>query len=376
MIKGADQDQQTETAWADEGSGTRVLGPRQRFVARMAVFVLALAASGGGLAWFTHGLSHTRYPPDLVIPPTGTLVTLAVLIVILLRPHLARRAMLVYAQLMIGLLAVSAAWFLHAALEPGSRPLVEMLPPVSPMLVALLAITTVFFQPATALRLGLGAWLLVALPLLIYMIAHPDERESARGLELMMMLGPLSLLMAIMIPLQLENDRRLTELTQAELQARNRALRDPLTDLFNRRAFEDRLAGVIAQSSHPQQLILLDIDHFKAINDKYGHPVGDQVIREVGRRCSSLLGRGDIFARWGGEEFAAICAEAENEPAAMAERMRRAIEATPIEPAGRVTASLGVTRVHGNDTLQGALKRADEALYAAKQRGRNRVVLG
>ncbi|MCB1612787.1 MAG: GGDEF domain-containing protein, partial [Xanthomonadales bacterium] len=226
------------------------------------------------------------------------------------------------------------------------------------------------------LRLGLGAWLLVALPLLIYMIAHPDERESARGLELMMMLGPLSLLMAIMIPLQLENDRRLTELTQAELQARNRALRDPLTDLFNRRAFEDRLAGVIAQSSHPQQLILLDIDHFKAINDKYGHPVGDQVIREVGRRCSSLLGRGDIFARWGGEEFAAICAEAEDEPAAMAERMRRAIEATPIEPAGRVTASLGVTRVHGNDTLQGALKRADEALYAAKQRGRNRVVLG
>ncbi|MGE4070465.1 MAG: GGDEF domain-containing protein [Lysobacterales bacterium] len=375
-IEARDQHQQTESAEIAENADASALSPRQRFIARLALFAVALATSGSGLAWLTHVLSGPRYPPDLVIPPIGTLINLGVLVVIVLQPRRARAAMLVYAQLMIGLMAASAVWYIHAALEPGSRPLIEMLPPVSPMLVGLLVVTTVFFRPKTALRLGFSAWLLVALPLLIYLMAHPDERESTRGLELMMMLGPLSLLMTILIPLQRENERRLTELTQAELQARNRALRDPLTDLFNRRAFEDRLASVIAQGSHPQQLLLMDIDHFKAINDRHGHPAGDEVIREVGRRCSSLLGRGEIFARWGGEEFAAICAESEDAPAATAERMRRAIEATPIEPAGRVTASLGVTRVHGNDTLESALKRADEALYTAKQQGRNRVVLG
>jgi diguanylate cyclase (GGDEF)-like protein len=172
-------------------------------------------------------------------------------------------------------------------------------------------------------------------------------------------------------------------LMAAEL--RRLAASDPLTGIPNRRHFEERSAQIIAAreaSGHSVAVLMLDVDHFKKINDSHGHPVGDEVLKEVARRCREALRDRDLFARFGGEEFVALLAAPalEDAPAA-AERMRAAVAATPIKVGDAritVTVSIGAAlgeAVPGSDQtlLDDLIARADEALYRAKAEGRNRV---
>lgn len=162
------------------------------------------------------------------------------------------------------------------------------------------------------------------------------------------------------------------------------AVHDPLTGLDNRRAFMDtggRLLGLAARNGHPLGLIMLDIDHFKRINDQFGHAAGDQVLCEAARRMTQALRTTDLVARIGGEEFAMLLPEAS--PAALAaaaERVRKAFADAPVRLDSQallpVTASLGTAQLSVGDTLDALLSRADKALYAAKGAGRNRVAEG
>lgn len=162
------------------------------------------------------------------------------------------------------------------------------------------------------------------------------------------------------------------------------ASRDALTGLFNRRHFDLRLAEDLREAQctgQPLALLLLDVDHFKSVNDAFGHAAGDAALRTVAAVLSSRLRRGgDMLARYGGEEFAMVLPGADPAAAAaLAERLRQAVADAPV-PAPladrRLTISIGVAVYPGGGLPADAswlLRRADAALYAAKRAGRNRV---
>ena len=169
----------------------------------------------------------------------------------------------------------------------------------------------------------------------------------------------------------------ITNLKQVEDELRTLTVTDPLTGIYNRRYFLDQLRGELARharSGHGLGLIMLDIDHFKRVNDSFGHDVGDLVLKELCRRLATRLRRTDTFCRLGGEEFVVICPEADREQTLhLAEDLRRRVEDSPFPQAGPVTISLGVSSAQADDDGESLLQRADHALYAAKESGRNRV---
>lgn len=150
---------------------------------------------------------------------------------------------------------------------------------------------------------------------------------------------------------------------------------DPLTGLNNRRGMEIALSAWTAERQ-PFAIVALDIDHFKNVNDTYGHDVGDEVLKLLAGVMRANSREGDVLCRMGGEEFVVLLPGAELDVARqVAERLRRGVEQAAMEPVGHITVSLGVARwpEHGGDVGQ-ALKVADEMLYEAKRSGRNRVV--
>jgi diguanylate cyclase (GGDEF)-like protein/PAS domain S-box-containing protein len=155
------------------------------------------------------------------------------------------------------------------------------------------------------------------------------------------------------------------------------ATTDPLTGLANRRAFEARLAEEIARArdGRPLSLVALDLDHFKDVNDTFGHDVGDAVLRELAVRMRAAARAADVVARVGGEEFAWLLPGCTARQAhAAAERLRAAVETTPFGVAGVRTLSAGVAQLAGGDDRGGLVRRADALLYVAKRDGRNRVM--
>jgi diguanylate cyclase (GGDEF)-like protein len=162
-------------------------------------------------------------------------------------------------------------------------------------------------------------------------------------------------------------------------------VRDYLTGLYNRKFFMERFSEELAWASRynePLSFIILDIDHFKKINDTYGHSSGDEVLRQLACTLSGLLRAHDVFARYGGEEFVALLSNTTNEDAcAIADKLRAGVEADDFRCEGNkvklpVTISLGVsTSVDPSDlSAEFLINQADAALYQAKAAGRNRVV--
>ena len=155
---------------------------------------------------------------------------------------------------------------------------------------------------------------------------------------------------------------------------------DPLTGIFNRRYFMTTVAAQMQRIDRTESesfIVMLDLDHFKSVNDKYGHQVGDIVIQETAKWVTDILRPYDIFARYGGEEFIIFLSDIDKKSALhVTERIRAAIEETEIKEKGQafhVTASLGVAAAAPVNNLNEAIALADGALYKAKQDGRNRV---
>lgn len=152
---------------------------------------------------------------------------------------------------------------------------------------------------------------------------------------------------------------------------------DPLTCILNRRKFNEVISYELKRDERYRNnlsLILCDLDKFKNINDKFGHDSGDQVLILFTRFISSAIRKSDIFARWGGEEFAILLPETGLEKATqIASKLRLITETSVIPRIGRITASFGVAEYHMDDNEETLIKRADMALYKAKGNGRNRV---
>ncbi len=153
---------------------------------------------------------------------------------------------------------------------------------------------------------------------------------------------------------------------------------DTLSGLYNRRYINAKLDSEIERFKRyqtPLSVILLDIDHFKKINDTYGHDVGDMVIQKISQLLKSSIRKGDIIARWGGEEFLVVVANSNIDgAAALAGKIRAAVESCDFGFGRDVTISLGVASMNENITQDELVKKADEALYKAKEGGRNRIV--
>ncbi|ANI59126.1 diguanylate cyclase (GGDEF)-like protein [Pseudomonas sp. PvR086] len=160
------------------------------------------------------------------------------------------------------------------------------------------------------------------------------------------------------------------------------ALRDPLTDTGNRIAMDQTLQREIEMSrrhSQPLSLLMLDIDHFKQINDTYGHSAGDEVLKAVAASIKSQLRNVDMVFRFGGEEFMILLSNTSREAAAMVgERLRFAAQAQDYVAEGKtieLTVSLGCSTLLPGESAESLLRRADSALYVAKREGRNRLAM-
>jgi diguanylate cyclase (GGDEF)-like protein len=178
------------------------------------------------------------------------------------------------------------------------------------------------------------------------------------------------------------------ELSRAQDLLHLLATRDALTGLSNRAEIMERLREETTRWVRKREteenaafsLVMVDIDRFKGINDRYGHPAGDRVLKEVAQKIQGALRQYDRVGRYGGEEFLVLLPQTDVEGARQsAERIRQAVEEKPVTLEATnlpVTVSLGVARIHFHEEdYQEVLKRADEGLYLAKERGRNRVCL-
>jgi diguanylate cyclase (GGDEF)-like protein len=174
-----------------------------------------------------------------------------------------------------------------------------------------------------------------------------------------------------------ERDEAEKELRRVNLILESQATTDSLTAICNRRKFLELLQIEMQQakrSEAPLALIFFDIDNFKAINDIFGHDAGDSVLQEIAGLVTSMIRETDIFARFGGEEFVILLLDCDVRTGLdLAEKIRLVVERQTLPKVGSVTCSFGVARLLPDDTPESLIKRADDAMYRAKQGGKNRV---
>lgn len=174
-----------------------------------------------------------------------------------------------------------------------------------------------------------------------------------------------------------ERDRAEEELQRLNAILENQATTDSLTGICNRRKFLELLQTKIQETerySMPLALIFFDIDHFKTINDTFGHETGDKVLQELAGIVTGMIRQTDIFARFGGEEFVILVLNDDVRTGLeLAEKIRSCVMQHDFPQIGSVTCSFGVARFYTGDTAENFIKRADDVMYAAKQAGRNRV---
>lgn len=176
--------------------------------------------------------------------------------------------------------------------------------------------------------------------------------------------------------------KQFEEVTQI-LQQRNQhltqlAMKDLLTEIHNRHMFVELFSkelSLLKRQPAKLALVMIDLDHFKRINDTYGHNIGDYVLKQFAALVSASVREADLFARWGGEEFVLLLRNAGCEEGyGVGEKIRSLLANEVFDEVGHVTCSIGITEVRKEDTLQSAIERADSAMYAAKEGGRNRTV--
>ncbi len=217
----------------------------------------------------------------------------------------------------------------------------------------------------------------------VVVLLRETMRAENRGLGILITLLLALVLVGAFVLLQRQlgaesaQERRRREAEVRAREASRRADTDALTGIPNRQSFDDALSREFARARRfrqPLSVILVDLDHFKRVNDAYGHAAGDQVLTGAARLLESRVRESDLAARWGGEEFAIIASMTDAAGAVrLAEKLRGMLEVTHMGPPVRVTASFGVAELRPDDGVGDLLRRADEALYRAKQEGRNRV---
>lgn len=169
----------------------------------------------------------------------------------------------------------------------------------------------------------------------------------------------------------------IAERKRIEHELENQATRDHLTGAYNRRAFDTAFTQCIRDAVHAEKtfvLLMFDIDHFKRVNDTYGHDRGDEILQQLATRVKGCLRDSDVLARWGGEEFAILLRNTQQSGGEIfAERLCQRVRSREFS-GHHITISIGVGEYRGGETQEALISRVDQALYAAKHQGRDRVV--
>jgi two-component system cell cycle response regulator len=219
----------------------------------------------------------------------------------------------------------------------------------------------------------------------VFLTAHAETEDVVRGLQLgahdylRKPFEPSELIARVSAALRVKSLQDELRRRNAELETVTRT--DALTGICNRRHLEERLQGVLAAARRhrqPAAVLMIDVDHFKRVNDTLGHAGGDAVLRQVAQRLHQRVRLEDVVGRWGGEEFVVLSGATDASAAeVLAGRLLAAVSSTPfaIEGADDVTVTVSIGCAAGTDDAEALLRRADAALYEAKSEGRNRVVV-
>lgn len=351
----------------------QVQDPDERYVRIAVLILLALTLFAAACASVIHWLAPVHRLMDLTIPPTICVVNVGLITALIRRPDWAigiARIGLAAA----GLAIVAPAWLytMEATLTPGVQ-LIAILPPVSSLFVVFLVMVMIFVSGRAAFFVAALSWVLIALPVLVYLLLHTQEMWAPRGRDLLMAYGPVSVMVVVLLPVQRALVGKIKRLASERNQMEVMLRLDPLTGAQSRLQGGQVLRGILRERT-PAGVIMLDLDKFKAINDTYGHPVGDKVLRAVVHGCQGVLRAGNSISRWGGEEFLVIVPNVDASGLqSVAERLRTAIAGLAVAPVRQVTASFGTAMIWPGDGPETVLQRADQALYRAKERGGNRV---
>jgi len=205
---------------------------------------------------------------------------------------------------------------------------------------------------------------------------YTDHLLHSEHLEFMYVLNITSSILVLSIAIYIF----VNLLEKTEEISRLQAMTDPLTQLFNRRHFmelSNQLLTLSKGSGIPLSLAFLDLDNFKCINDQHGHEVGDRVLQKVSKVLKENVRNSDVVARFGGEEFIILFTNTDQEHAlTVCEMIRKAIEEAEMpEHVNNITTSIGVSVVGGDESITQVIRRADKALYEAKNKGRNQIVI-
>lgn len=254
------------------------------------------------------------------------------------------------------------------------------------ILIMMLVVMFAIFEltPAKARAVAGGAFAMVGTAMVWKAVSDPSQYDPrVEGVHLVfsaIVLAACSVLAVRIGRLRARLEAHRSQLREALARVRSLATHDDLTGLANRRAALDRMHDELAVRGRPEPLMalaLMDIDHFKLINDAHGHAVGDAVLQRFGQCAQELVRVGDMLARWGGEEFLLVMpATSATEAIATVERIRQALPASfeDVVPGLVVTFSAGVSECAGAQDLDFAVARADAAMYEGKRAGRDRVV--
>lgn len=342
---------------------------------RVAVLVtLVLSVASQAALWATQGqaaddlFANVTFPV-LIVAHGGLLVGLATRRLSLL---LVSRSLFV--SLVVALFGRVLAWTLAPPAGGASALAVLSVLGVGGVLYAL---AFVLFGTRRGVRLSVLTYLAFLLVPGLAVIAGliPTRGSGPLAYAFLLLVAGQGVLICLMWLLA----SRLEALATAQVTARmleTQATTDPLTGLANRRRLDDELERAFARArryAHPLSLVLIDLDRFKDVNDRFGHDVGDRVLAETARRLRGVVRDADLPGRWGGEEFLVVAPDTSCAAArALAERGRRAVGGAPMA-SGDVTASVGVATLGPDEDLRELQRRADLALYTAKREGRDRV---
>jgi diguanylate cyclase (GGDEF)-like protein len=364
----------TFEAWSDADKVALVSGLTIPF-AIMWVFRMLAVQRSPALAPYIHQGFLPALIPFLWVQLAGHVVL--ALVAFAVRKRLPRRVpWLVHAE--IQLWCACAAFSIYAV---GT-----FTHPYAVLLLVVPVVGYLLFPPRAVhygmLTLGVGTALGVVLPML-HLVPYGPFLDRAPFHDGVIPIGwvlasglPTFFAMGVAI---LVHERLVRELRvrQAELEVLSST--DALTGLWNRAVFFTRLEEEIARArrhAHPLSVLMIDVDHFKAVNDTHGHAVGDRVLRELAATVRKNLRTGDLAARYGGEELAVLLPHTKLEHAqAVAARLNEEARAVRLGDEGRkhVTVSIGVSMLEGEENADQLVARADEALYDAKRAGRDRV---
>ncbi len=337
--------------------------------------LLTLVVLGSGFITLLHLLTPDPHPISLVMPPISGIVHLVLLVYLYRNPQRLMLVLWIGATSILGSIIFIVWYFTLQAAFSTDIKLIETLPPLNSLPLAYIVTMFIFARPSQVLITAIVSWLLIVFPVLIYLIIHSDELFTPRGLEMALTLLPVMATILVLIPVYRGIEEKMASLKSEQTRMEILSVRDPLTQIYNRRGIESLFSDFAVKDKENTGAVMFDIDHFKNINDRYGHGVGDTVLCQIAERCRSILRKDDLFARWGGEEFLVLIRGAGNKALyRIADDLRMAISDEPVKPVERVTASFGVTRFYPTDSMESLLQRADDAMYQAKRQGRDRVV--